>query len=686
MIQKNTCAPYSTTEKSGKILDFKLKFLEGVETADPRECEFISKEVAESWIRSLKRGVDPYLSPGKYYIEQEEYKKVLEKNKSLIDITKPLMKKFKEMALLPQGYIFYLCDPNGVFLLQLGQMKRVSTEGVIWNENTIGTCAHSVCINKKRPVQLIGPEHFSVKLHDIIGTAAPIMNDKEEVIGTIILGQPFVYRLEGELLDNLLSHTLGLITSLAKAIETQLKLNKSNDLLVESNHHLTNTIHELNRTMDILETTLEVIDEGVITIDKKGNILNMNREATRIFKISPEERENINIKDFLCTNTQIKDYIKAGKNADIEESIYVGNEEHSYMISIRPVKDYQTLECETAVLKLNPVEKVNAMAANRTGAVAIYTFDSIIGEDKEFRRVIELTKRFSNSKENILIIGESGTGKELFAQAIHNNYCPNGPFMAVNCAAMPRELIESELFGYEGGSFTGAERTGRPGKIELAHGGTLFLDEIGDMPLELQAVLLRALGDKQVMRIGGRRYKKVDFRLVAATNKDLFKMVKEKQYREDLYFRLSVLTVNIPPLRKRTRDVEILSHYFIKNYCLKQGWKTPEITKEALNKILEYQWPGNVRQLQNALIYAVNSAQNNVIDIDNLPDYILMDSGSINEEGLEDSGTLSLEVLEKKAIEKALLRTKNSIPDAAKILGISRSTLYRKLKTYNLEY
>lgn len=685
-IENVSCATYSTTEKRGRILDFKMKFLEGVDKADPRECEFISEEIAESWVRSVEKGVNPYLPPNKHFISLEEYKKVLQKNKHLIEITKPLMERFREMALLPQGYIFYLCDPNGIFLLQVGEMKRVSTEGVIWNENTIGTCAHSVCINKKRPVQLIGPEHFCVKLHDIIGTAAPIMNEQEEIIGTIILGQPFVNRLEGELQDNLLSHTLGLITALAKAIETQLKLNKSNDLLTESNYHLTEAIHELNTTMDTLETTLEVINDGIITIDYTGKIINMNREATRIFKLRPEERANRNIKDFLCANSQVMDLVRTGKNSELEECICVGNEEQPYMFDIHPVRNHETQEIEAAVLKLTHIEKINAMATTRTGAVASYTFDSIIGEDKEFRRVIELTKRFSHSKENILIIGESGTGKELFAQAIHNAYCPNGPFMAVNCAAMPRELIESELFGYEGGSFTGAERTGRPGKIELAHGGTLFLDEIGDMPLELQAVLLRALEDKQVMRIGGRRYKKVDFRLVAATNKDLFKMVKENQYREDLYFRLSVLTVNIPPLRKRTRDVEVLSHYFIKNYCQKQGWKTPEITKEALNKILEYQWPGNVRQLQNALIYAVNSAQDNVIDIDNLPDYILMDSDTLNEEGLQDTGTLSLEVLEKKAIEKALLRTKNSIPDAAKILGISRSTLYRKLKTYNLEY
>lgn len=264
--------------------------------------------------------------------------------------------------------------------------------------------------------------------------------------------------------------------------------------------------------------------------------------------------------------------------------------------------------------------------------------------------------------------------------------------MAVNCAAMPRELIESELFGYEGGSFTGAERSGRPGKIELAHGGTLFLDEIGDMPLELQAVLLRTLEDKQVMRIGGQRYKDVDFRLIAATNKNIYKMVKENQFREDLYFRLSVLTINIPPLRERSKvDIELLSKYFVENYCKKMGWPVNEISPAAQSIINEYDWPGNVRQLQNAMIYAVNTAQGDVIKPEHLPSYILLDTAPLKFEDIIDTTSDNLEMLrmeniEKAAIKMALLKANNNVPAAAEILNISRSTLYRKLKDYNIEY
>jgi transcriptional regulator with PAS, ATPase and Fis domain len=396
--------------------------------------------------------------------------------------------------------------------------------------------------------------------------------------------------------------------------------------------------------------------------------------------------------EFLGNQSRIMSLVVKGKNVDVEETIYVGCDEQPYHINIRPILSHCSKEVDVAVLRLNHSEKIDALVARRSGSIAKYHFEDIIGENKEFKKIIALAQRFAKSPENVLLIGESGTGKELFAQAIHNVYRPQGPFMAVNCAAMPRELIESELFGYEGGSFTGAERSGRPGKIELAHGGTLFLDEIGDMPLELQAVLLRTLEDKQVMRIGGRRYKKVDFRLVAATNKNIFKMVKESQFREDLYFRLSVLTINIPPLRERSRsDIELLSRYFVESYCEKQGWDISQISPVVQTKINEYDWPGNVRQLQNAMIYAVNTAQGDVIKPENLPNYILLDAGPIKvDQIINNSGNLSetlrLENIEKAAIKTALLHANNCAPAAAEILGISRSTLYRKLKDYNIDH
>jgi transcriptional regulator with PAS, ATPase and Fis domain len=356
--------------------------------------------------------------------------------------------------------------------------------------------------------------------------------------------------------------------------------------------------------------------------------------------------------------------------------------------------DDDTHELDLAMLTIKDVGKVNAATTNRAGAVARFTFGDIVGESDAIKKAITKGRYFAKSAENVLLIGESGTGKELFAQAIHNHYCPNGPFIAVNCAAMPRELIESELFGYEGGSFTGADRSGRPGKIELAEGGTLFLEEIGDMPYELQAVLLRVLEDKQVMRIGGRRYKKVDFRIIAATNQNLNQMVKEKLFRHDLYYRLSVLTIHIPALRERNGDAEILANYFIKRYCRKMGKKSLQMSPAVSDIINGYDWPGNVRELENAMVYAVINVQGEMIEAYDTPEEIYGKGdfthatdtivNSVDDDKASEFPSLS--DIEKKAISKALSKAEGNVILAACLLGISKSTIYRKLKEYDIRY
>jgi transcriptional regulator with PAS, ATPase and Fis domain len=687
--QKNTLASHNylswTQERWEGILEFKRRFLQNPRE-DPRQCPYLSQEVANSWIRCQKLGIDPKGSIMHRQLTHDQYQKILDENQLLINITRPLINTFKNMALLTSGYIVYLCDINGVFLLQAGEMVRVKHEGVVWSENTIGTCAHSLCLQLKQPVHLMGPEHYSLHLNNIMAAAVPITNENGEIIATLILGQPLKQNPWGDYFANMRSHTLGLITALASAVEAQIKQHKTNEKLRESNINLQILNHDLQTARGTLETTLSLIDEGIITIDANGNIINLNQEGARILGLQSLEKAP-NISNYLTKQSRVMSLVQKGYNGDVEETIISGTDEQPYFINIRPVIDKITNENEGAVLKLTHIDKLNALVASRTGAVASYRFEDIIGVSKEFQKNISLAKRFAHSKENILIIGESGTGKELFAQAIHNEYRPQGPFMAVNCAAMPRELIESELFGYEGGSFTGAERKGRPGKIEMANGGTLFLDEVGDMPLELQAVLLRTLEDKQVMRIGGRSYKKVDFRLLAATNKDLYKMVQENQFREDLYFRLSVLNITLPPLRERREDIELFSKYFVETYCQKLGWNTYKIAPEAQKLINEYDWPGNVRQLQNAMIYAVNSAQDELIKVENLPNYILVDSNfkKINAKNSDSlSDTLKLEELEKKAIVAALAQANNDMFDASLLLGISRSTLYRKIKAYGI--
>ncbi len=328
---------------------------------------------------------------------------------------------------------------------------------------------------------------------------------------------------------------------------------------------------------------------------------------------------------------------------------------------------------------------INTKEEKKSGFETDFNFSGIVGDSKQIEHAKKLAKRFAASSENVLLIGESGTGKELFAQAIHNESRPSGPFMVLNCAAIPRSLIESELFGYDGGAFTGAKKGGSPGKIELAQGGTLFLDEIGDMPLDTQAVLLRVLENKQVMRVGGDKYQKVDFRVVAATNKKLEFMVKEGSFRLDLYYRLSVLSVNITSLRQRGRDILSLAEFFLRKHC--NGRKTPKISNDAQTKLLEYHWPGNARQLENAMIYALHVFDKDMIFPEHLPEEVTGNCIDLQEstkptlpkmEKLNE--VVSSKVAEEIAIKNAMDRAGNNIAKAAELLEISKSTLYRKLK------
>lgn len=684
-------AQVMTKERWEKISRCKRDFLAG-KIKDPRTCPYMDPDIAASWLRSREAGVNPFLPVLDQQLDKRDLEQNRKENRLLIEITKPLIETFKYLT-VSSGYHLHLDDVHGNPLILEGEnfpTYHYQIVAIVSKENIIGTNSHILSTKLKRPVQLIGPEHYCIDFENIVSSAAPILDENGEVIATLALWSA-ISPPWNDNLQVLSSHTLGLITAIATAVENKLQLRKNFDRLKEANANL-------KSAYDTLEATFSLIDEGIVTIDGKGEIMKANREGAKIFKQKPTEIAGRNIAEFLCNPSQFLKTLQTGKNAEIEDVVCTGNDEQAYMINIRPIFTKNAQTVGSAVLRLNHSAKVNALAANRYGARANYTFEDLVGESKEFKSIVALGKRFARSPENILITGESGTGKELFAQAIHNEHRPKGPFIAVNCAAMPRNLIESELFGYEGGSFTGADRKGRPGKIEMANGGTLFLDEIGDMPVELQAVLLRVLEDKQVMRIGGSRYKKVDFRVVAATNKNLQAMVKAKLFREDLFFRLSVLSLKLPALRERQHDIEILSKFFIRSYCQKVGWKVPAISSSALKIILKYPWPGNVRELENAMIYAVNTTSNDVIDHKNLPENILLDSlgsaplnspqtarteGEAGEDRTE--WVESLKDSEKRIIQNTLVRAKYDVIRAAEILGISKSTLYRKIKEYQIE-
>ena len=304
-------------------------------------------------------------------------------------------------------------------------------------------------------------------------------------------------------------------------------------------------------------------------------------------------------------------------------------------------------------------------------------YDEIIGKSDAMQEIFELIPRVSQTDSTVLITGESGTGKELIAQAVHGN-SPRCymPFIAVNCGALPDSLLESELFGYERGAFTGAEHT-KKGRFELADGGTLFLDEIGDISLKTQVDLLRFLQQKEFRRLGGEETIKVDVRILAATNRDLERAIKEKQFREDLYYRLNVIAIHVPPLRERKEDIPLLVDVFIRRNCLEMNKEPVKIASSALKLLGDYDWPGNVRELENVIERALVIGKAKEIVTEDLP---------FSRKVLEtDFFSKSLKIMEKMHIQRILDETKWNIAQAARELEIDRQTLYNKIEKYKIE-
>lgn len=319
-----------------------------------------------------------------------------------------------------------------------------------------------------------------------------------------------------------------------------------------------------------------------------------------------------------------------------------------------------------------------------------YSFDNIISADNKMQEAFKMISKVLDNDITVLITGESGTGKELVARAIHyNGKRKNAPFVVVNCASIPRELLESELFGHEKGSFTGAHQR-KIGKFELAKGGTIFLDEIGEMEMSLQAKILRVIQQKEFERVGGNEVIKTDVRIISATNRDLKIAVENKQFREDLFYRLSSFPIHIPPLRERKGDIIVLVDHFIKQFNEKLGKNIKGVSKKTLKLFYDYDWPGNVRELENLLERCVILSDGEYIEPDVLPPNINSSSGTISYSSVEnlftdDSPVIPFEKLKEEAIKHALKVTNGNIVDASRKLKIGRATLYRLMEKYKIE-
>ena len=323
---------------------------------------------------------------------------------------------------------------------------------------------------------------------------------------------------------------------------------------------------------------------------------------------------------------------------------------------------------------------------------AKYSWESIIGHAPSMQDVKHMASRSAKTQSNVLIVGESGTGKELFAHAIHNDSLKaEGPFIKINCAAIPKDLLESELFGYEEGAFTGAKKQGKIGKFELANGGTIFLDEIGDMPMSMQVKILRVLQEKEIERIGSHKTVPVDCRIIAATNKNLQEAIKDGEFREDLYYRLNVINIEVPPLRCRKEDMDVLTFKLMNKLSEQLGRYVNSISNEALEALKAYNWPGNIRELENIIERAINLTDKECIEIQHLPSYLL-EYQSVPKD-MPETKTVhqplmtlrdAVEEVEKATIIRTLKAVNGNKLQAAKLLEISRTSLYEKVEKYHI--
>ncbi|WP_414733383.1 sigma-54 interaction domain-containing protein [Acetobacterium carbinolicum] len=435
--------------------------------------------------------------------------------------------------------------------------------------------------------------------------------------------------------------------------------------------------YEILESYKLIDVAWDSILNGLIIIDTDLKVKKFNHKILELFQMREDEIFKLDMSHVL-------------KDIDVVDNIFINKRKFAYsditlIIGLRKIDCFMDItpvafneKVIGAVLVIRESKQVRKEINKLVGFRANYTFDKIITKNKTMLELINTAKRISKTDCSVLIEGESGTGKELFAQSIHNeSHRRNGPFIAINCAAIPKELVESEFFGYETGSFTGAIKGGMPGKFELANGGTLFLDEIGEIPMEIQPKLLRVLDERKVMRIGGNYQRKLDVRIIAATNRNLLNEMSKDAFRQDLYFRLNVINLRLLPLKRRREDILVLGQYFLEQLNQENSEVNKYFTDKFVKKLQAYKWEGNVRELKNIVQRGFYMSMSDQIDdIEAL--------AKEKEDHYHKSEGETLKDLERNSIEHALLLNKGNAVKAAEELRISKATIYRKIKAYDI--
>ncbi|EMY4794654.1 sigma-54-dependent Fis family transcriptional regulator [Bacillus cereus group sp. Bc256] len=592
----------------------------------------INERISESWYRCKQANVNPHMNKGQKILSSDIFQDQKKKSEIFLDIAIPQIQNMRKtidelqmMALLidPDGYVLSLSGNKQT----LQRAKHINfVEGVKWTEAAVGTNAIGTALEIEEAIMISGTEHYSVASHSWSCAAAPIHNDDGKLIGVLDFSCPIEF-----------SHPymLGMVTSIAHAIERECSIRVHQ-----------NELQLIHRFLDVIDS-----NEQVVICNHRDVIVSASKR----------------VRERVCNWSRMKleDLMHYGLKTKLEVPVYSNNRMIGKCIYVKENKQGNLF---------STVPLINGI-----------TFPGVIGTSSAFQHTLEEIKLVSPTDASVYVCGETGVGKEYVARAIHENSPrKDGPFIAVNCGSLPKELMESELFGYAEGAFTGARRQGYKGKFEQADGGTIFLDEIGEVPPEMQVALLRVLQERTVTPIGSSKEVPVNIRIITATHKDLLRLVEEGKFRQDLYYRLHVYPLYVPTLIERKEDIP----YFIKHFCEQKNWNVV-FPKSICNQFYQHTWPGNIRELLNVLerIYILSQGQ----EICEKQISFLLQTMMGNQHQLalqaenKIENTLNFrERIQRDSMIEALEKTNGNVSLAAKLLDVPRSTFYKRMQKYKL--
>ncbi|SFE39294.1 Transcriptional regulator of acetoin/glycerol metabolism [Bacillus sp. OV194] len=592
----------------------------------------LNKRIQESWHRCKDVKVDPYLTKGRHILSQQELLHHKKKSSFFLEAAQPHITRMKE-AIHELGMMALLIDSEGYVLSLTGSRKIIADaskinfiEGVKWTEEEVGTNAIGTALQTKEAVFVSGTEHYSIASHQWSCSAVPVHDPEGRILGVLNVSCP---------VDSAHPYMLGVVASVSQAIEQELR------------------IQTCQMEMELIQQSMDMIEThpNLVICSPSGKILAMGQALRR-----------------RCTDLagiKITEAIQFGLIKETQVPLY--NDQKSII---------------GYCVRLVPNQQSPRFQGRNTAVSSSFAFPGETGRSAAFQQTVEEIQRVAPRSLSVYISGETGTGKELVARAIHENSPrKKGPFVAVNCGALSAELLESELFGYAPGAFTGAKKQGTEGKFQQADGGTIFLDEIGEIPPAMQVALLRVLQEKKVTPVGGTKEIPVDFRVICATHQDLGQLVQKGSFRKDLFYRLHVYPLAVPALRERKEDIPDLIRY----YCEKNGI-VPNWPEHFMEKMMAYHWPGNIRELFNVIerLHILPAA---AMDTDQLNRLLLPLEHQETDYGfpVKEEPSLSFrDKVQRDVIMNALKKTKGNVTLAAKLCEIPRSTFYKKIQKFGL--